>query len=532
MAGSLPKALNNLGLDIRVATPLFLETKEKFGKDLVRKLDLVVHFGDPKEAEKVTVWETRFPGSETTVLFFENEKYLSHYVSSTDFGDEQKIVNRFLFFSAAVVSFLKETGLSSWDIVHLNDWHTAMIATLLRADLKGGEVERIPKILFTIHNLSYKGRGVADVLDWFGGEVYGLETVEWDIGNGTLNALKQGIVNSDFISAVSPSYALEIQTKEYGEGLDEILKAREGRIEGILNGIDAEFWNPRTDNFLEANYDFSDWEKGKGENKGILLSRITNHESRIMNSVVFGMVTRLTSQKGVDIVVEAMREMLSKMVNGKWQMAREGYSSNEQSTESRVQSLKKPVVARSETTPRVGSGQAPQSLRGTGEIAALPSVVRNDKEIDVKFVVLGTGEKGLEEKVTALANEFPENVFVKLGFDEALAHLIYAGSDFFLVPSRFEPCGLTQMIAMRYGSVPIVRKTGGLADTVTDKETGYVFEDYSSEALYRKLHEATEAYLNNFEGHRRLVENGMKKDFSWEKSAKEYLELYKKMVSL
>ncbi len=530
VAGSLPQALTRLGIEATVAIPFFKQISEGIGdggplrsggsealRGLEKTEEYVVHFGKPKRPEKVTVYRGKLPDGETPILFFANPTYLTQYVSPADFGDQDKIVERFIFFSEAIAKYLSLGVLPSdhpqnasfakrrifsvhsslnfisyilsgqvrlrnafgvpagrqpyFDVIHLNDWHVSMVASILNTKFQ--DIRYKPKTLLTIHNLSYKGRVVSDILADLPPEIYDAASVEWDIGDGILNCLKQGIVAADYVNTVSPTYAREIQTPEYGEGMEELLHGREGRLVGILNGIDGKVWDPRKDGMIAkslktmvASIESREKEIGgwKKENKKALRQAVGLPQEE--DVPLFGMVSRMTEQKGIDILNKSINSVLG---------------------------------------------------RGAG--------LKN-----FQLVVLGTGEKEYEAGLQELADKYPDQVAVKIGFDEKLAHQIYAGSDFFLVPSKFEPCGLTQIIAMRYGSVPLVRDTGGLHDTVKDGGTGIVFKEYSSEALTEAMQRAIGIYGEQ-DTVRNLRNRGMQEDFSWEQSAREYVNLYKRILS-
>ncbi|MBI4830404.1 MAG: glycogen synthase, partial [Candidatus Lindowbacteria bacterium] len=318
--------------------------------------------------------------------------------------------------------------------------------------------------IFTIHNIAYKG------LFWH--LDMHLTNLSWDLFNpegieyyGKINLLKAGIISSDFINTVSPRYAQEIQTPEFGYGMEGILTKRSGRLLGILNGADYEEWNPETDKYLVANYSAKDI-SGKAKCKTDLLEQfgLPPRDS----SPLLGVVSRLADQKGFDILAEVMDDIV-----------REGF----------------------------------------------------------QFVLLGTGEQKYHTLFAKLAKKYPDRVGVKLAFSNEIAHKIEAGADMFLMPSRYEPCGLNQMYSLKYGTAPLARATGGLDDTVVDYPTtqssgnGFKFHDYTAAALLAKLREAHKWYESK-EDWKRIILNGMACDFSWEASARKYAELYQKAVLL
>jgi starch synthase len=349
-------------------------------------------------------------------------------------------------------------------IVHGHDWQAGLLPVYLRRLVEGPGV---PSSVFTIHNLAYQG--VVDKA-WvprlgLGWELFTLHGFEF---HDRLSLLKAGVNGADLVTTVSPTYAEEIQRAEYGYGFDGIMRARRDRLVGILNGIDAEEWNPRTDRYLPAPYDGEDL-SGKRDAKRTLLETyglpVTDET---MARPVVGMVSRLVDQKGLDLV---------------------------------------------------------NALAGR-----LPS-------LDATFVVLGSGEPRYQDMWNGLAAWRPDRVAVYIGFDERRAHLIEGGADIFLMPSRYEPCGLNQMYSLRYGTVPVVRAVGGLVDTVrpynprNGQGTGFLFSDYSPAALLEALAAALALYRDSPAAWIRLQKNGMRKDFSWEHSAAEYVKVYKRVMS-
>jgi starch synthase len=347
------------------------------------------------------------------------------------------------------------------DIVHCNDWQTGLVPLYLRTPYRNSEFLRGTRTVFTVHNLGYQG------LFWhwdmrltgLGWDVFTPDGIEfWS----KLNFLKAGLVYSDVITTVSKTYSREIQTPEYGHGLDGVLAKRASDLFGIVNGIDNAIWNPAIDRAIAKTFSASRL-AGKAACKKALfeLAGLTPDADPII-----GMVTRLVDQKGLDILTQALPEIMS---------------------------------------------------------------------LGVRLVILGTGDEKYHRVLTDAAGRYPGRVRVLLRYDDAIAKAIFAGCELFLMPSHYEPCGLGQMNALRYGAVPVVRKTGGLADTVKDYDpktgggTGFVFEDYSAEALVDCLRRALEVYGDQPRW-KRLVRNGMQQDFSWEHSAKEYVKVYRKAM--
>lgn len=451
VAGSLPKALARLGVDIRIIVPKYEEMRiNELG---IKKLEeLTVNFAG--QAEKTLVWQTTLPNSQVPVYLLENNTYLSQDGHSAFAGTVNEI-ERFAFFSKAIATFFPPAGRAGnfqWDLLHFNDWHTSLVPLLLLPDS--------PPALLTIHNLSYQGIAPVDLLAKLGLSEQSCRTLKWDAENRDIDILMEGIIHASFVNTVSPTYAKEIMTPEYGWGIEEVLRGKEGRIVGILNGIDNEIWNPETDEKISIKYSVLSSKYGKIENKKLLQKQLGLAVDENLPLLAF--IGRLEpKQKGLDILYEAMDKLLL--------------------------------------------------------------------EKTFQFILLGTGDKEWEEKFRVQSLKFRTKMVFINKFDERLAHQIYAGADFILVPSKFEPCGLPQMIGMRYGALPIVRKTGGLADTVVDNKTGFVFEEYSRDALTKVIERAMEQWSKGASWHQ-LIEKAMKEDFSWERSAKEYLVLYKRLL--
>lgn len=444
VAGSLPKALRALGHDVRIVLP-------RYG-GIPRPTEEGVRFS-------VQLREARHDAVLASTHIGEVPVYL---VDKPDLFDRPKVYeypddgNRFGFFCKAIVDLLLAADF--WpDVIHSNDWHTALVPAFLRAARSRDERLGTIATVLTIHNLLHQGlfpRALFDSL--------GLPTDLWNPEGaeffGQLNFLKAGIVEADLVNTVSPTYAKEIQTKEYGEGLDGLLRARSAKLSGILNGIDYAVWNPAKDGFVAQTYSKSTVER-KRVNKAALQKEAGLPVDP--KAPLVGCVSRATGQKGFDILIDALPEVL---------------------------------------------------------------------DGGVQFTLLGTGEKRFEERMADLARRRPD-VVVWLKYDEALAHRIYAGSDFFLMPSKFEPCGLGQMISLRYGTIPIVRSTGGLADTVVDlaedptRGNGFVFREYNREALAQAVHRAVDFYRSG-RGWKSVVQRGMSTDLSWNASAHAYAAMY------
>jgi starch synthase len=432
--GSLPKALKKMGVDVRVAIPKYGVISEEFYSKTPTYFEIWV------DGERVDIFEALIPGSDVKVYLLDNKRFFSEngiYFSKTAFVDSFDEVKRFLFFSKAVSKIFTKID---WvpDIIHCHDWHTAIIPYLIKA------MKATPKTLLTIHNLANQGK-------WDSKMMFDFLGIEPGLGN--FNILGNGIANANMVNTVSMNYREEVLTEAYGEGLAGALLKRKDNFYGILNGLDSDFFNPKTDKNIKANYSLKDF-GGKKENKSDLQKILGLEQNK--DAPIFGAVTRLTQQKGIDLICEIVPDLVS---------------------------------------------------------------------AGCQFVVLGTGEGDYESRLTELGNKYQGSVSSNIKFDASLAQKIYAGCDIFLMPSKFEPCGLGQMIAMRYGTIPVVRKTGGLADTVKEQITGFLFNNYSKEEFWSAILKSVSFYKDKKKWDR-LIKNAMAQDFSWERSAKEYLFLY------
>lgn len=386
--------------------------------------------------------------------------------SGRDYPDN---LERFAFFSRAVLELIpalsQETGWTP-DLLHAHDWQTALSIVYLRTLYAGQPVFKGIRTLFTIHNIGYQGLfPAADY--WKTGLGPELFTLQWLEFYGSLNLLKGGLVFADLLTTVSPTYSREIQTPEFGFGLDGVLRERKDRLAGVVNGIDADLWNPAADPYLPCRYSVPDL-----AGKKVCKSSLQREMNLPVREVpLLGIVSRLSEQKGHDLVAEALPELMG---------------------------------------------------------------------LDLQMVLLGTGDPSLEAGFRSLQAQFPEKIGLRIGFDEGLAHRIEAGSDLFLMPSRYEPCGLSQLYSLRYGTVPIVRRTGGLADTVLNyspravkegRATGFLFGEPTKEALLTTVLLALRVYAEREEW-RSLIRAGMGTDVSWAKSACAYEELYRRTLDV
>lgn len=456
VAGALPKALEDLGHDVRVAMPRYGRIEpEKF--KLVTEIE---HLEVPMEDyhEPVSVMKGRI-GRDIPVYLINSEKYFNRegIYGYQDDGE------RFVLFCRAALETLRALDWTP-DIIHCNDWHTGIVPNWLKTVYKDDPFFAKTASVYTIHNLAYQGVFGYRILEIAGIDEYGFVFPQIAELANAVDLMGRGILFADVVNTVSEKYAQEILTPEYGERLDPLLRDRKDRLFGIVNGIDYDEMNPATDKYISARFDFNSLDN-RIQNKHALEKEANLPVSE--DVPVIGMISRLANQKGFDILGDMLDHVLAHTA--------------------------------------------------------------------VQFVILGTGDQHYHEMFSNFARRYPERMSVFLTFNTPLAQKIYAGSDMFLMPSRYEPCGLGQMIAMRYGSVPIVRATGGLDDTVkdfnpaTNEGTGFVFESYDAWALYATVIRALENYRYK-KTWRTLQKKGMSADFSWNASAKKYVDLYNKAL--
>ena len=451
VAGSLPPALAAQGVETAVILPLYRRVKERFADQLTF---LCYDYVD-------LAWRHAYCGlfslkkDGVTWYFLDNEQYFGRpeLYGCADDGE------RFGFFSRAVVKMLDH--LDFWpDVIHCNDWQTALIPIYLKDDGVREDRYRSVRTVLTIHNIEYQGRYDPYCL----GGLFGLDRGWVDDGtlllDGDLNLLKGAILTADAVNAVSPTYAQELKNPYFAHRMEGILTQCGYKLSGVLNGIDMKLYDPAADPRIAANYTAEDV-SGKAADKAALQKALGLRPEP--ETPIIAMVSRLVTHKGLDLIREVM-----------------------------------------------------------GDIMELP----------VQFVLLGSGDAAYEDFFRHAAERWPERMAIRLGYDEALSMAIYAGADLFLMPSRSEPCGLSQMIAMRYGTVPIVRETGGLKDTVQpyeawrDAGTGFTFANYSSADMLHVLREAAYLYKDYPDAFARLRRRAMERDFSWNRSAGDYLKIY------
>ena len=452
VAGSLPKSLNAEGQDVRVILPLYGKVKEKYSEDMKFIDSFNVSLG----------WRNQYCGLFTmeqngvTYYLLDNEFYFNR-PNLYGYGDDGE---RFAFYSKAILESLLHLDFEP-DIIHANDWQSALVTLYINVYYRHIQKFQKIKTVFTIHNIAYQGQyGYNMIADTLGLPQEWAHHAEY---NGDTNFMKAAIENADKVTTVSPTYAQEILDPWFAHGLDPILREKQHKLWGILNGIDYESYNPKTDKIIVKNFHADAFIKNKAVCKKELRSLFNLEED---GSPIISMVTRLVGHKGVDIIVQAMQGLIDK-----------GY----------------------------------------------------------QVVVLGTGESQYEEFFRDLAARYPGRVGVEIAFIPALSRKIYAGSDMFLMPSKSEPCGLSQMIALRYGTIPVVRETGGLKDSVKDSQdgvgNGFTFANYSADELYGACMRAYEGYQDT-KGWRVLVKRAMQSDCSWKNSAKEYIRMYEDTMKL
>ncbi len=447
VAGSLPEALRTLGHDVRLAIPGYGAIDWlRFQPALRTRFDLPHSSG----AQSAEIYETR---SGTTPVLFVTGPPIPRdgRIYGAGIGDEAP---QFIFFSLAALFSCQALGWKP-DVLHANDWHTGTAVQWLAAEGRRNDFFRSVASVMSIHNLRYRGEGSGRILVEYRVPVTEAASVLPDWLRDSPLAL--GLLGADMLSTVSPTYAREILTPAFGEGLDGVLRARQDRLRGIVNGIDMALWNPATDDALAATFEEGSLEKRAANKRALQAEARLAAEPR---APLLAVVSRLDAQKGFEIAVPAVRRWLT------------------------------------------AGGQ---------------------------FVLLGTGQPSLEHDFAAIERDHPGRAAARLRFDPLFARRIYAAADMVLIPSRYEPCGLTQMIAMRYGAVPVARRTGGLADTVRDAGdpdgNGFLFDEFSSWALGDALERALSVYAQR-EQWAEIQRRGMRSDFSWGRSAAQYVSLY------
>lgn len=459
--GALAPELKRAGHNVSVFLPLYKQVKE-YTPDLV-SIGLNVQVKVGEDVMSGAIWKTRLPDKLDVYFIQRDEYYHRDYLYGMPEGDYKDNAGRFVFFSRAVLEAIKVLGLKC-DVMHCHDWQSALIPVYLKTLYKKDTYFTGVKTLLTVHNLAYQG------LFWhwdmnligLGWEYFNYKQLEF---YGQVNFLKGGLVFADKLSTVSPRYAREIQTPAYGERLDGVLRERSADLSGIINGVDYSQWSPDSDKFIPVKYTALK-PSGKSENKKALQKKCGLPET---DAPIIGMIGRLASQKGFDLVSESFDDI-------------------------------------------IGSG--------------------------CQFVLLGTGEEKYHRLFREIALKYPKQVSAHITFDNAMAHLITAGSDIFLMPSRYEPCGLNQLYSLKYGTIPVVHETGGLADTIRNytpmdlksgAATGFSFKNYSSAEMLASIKAALVLYGDK-KSWKQLMNNAMLQDWSWKHSGREYVGLYKNLI--
>lgn len=458
VVGSLPRYFNKEEYDVRVILPKYACMDKKF----LPELTFVCHFyvNLNWRRQYVGIFKSEFKG--VTYYFVDNEFY---FAGNNPYNNIYEDVEKFAYFSKAVLESLPYLEFTP-DIIHCNDWQTGLLPVFLHTSYGSDRFYENIKTVYSIHNMKFQGRWkIQEVMDITGlpKQIFNANELE---SYGDANYLKGGIVYADAVSTVSPSYANDITTPEGGEGLDGLMQARRNVLYGILNGLDYEEYNPLKDPYIEYHFSKDDMANKRmnkiqmQKNLGLPISDDT---------FMIGIVSRMTDQKGFDLIAYVMEEMLNSM--------------------------------------------------------------------DVQFAVLGTGEARYEDMFRYFQDKYPDKVHAYIGYSEERANQIYAACDAFLMPSLFEPCGLSQLMSMRYGTLPIVRETGGLKDTVEpynefeNTGTGFSFKEYNAHDMLHVIRYAYEIYNERPEQWKSMMKRAMEQDFSWDASAREYEKMYEEILA-
>lgn len=452
--GTLPKMLAKENRETIVVLPYFTKMPDTYKNQLENVLHFEINVGWRKQycgVKRLTINEVTYYFIDS-LYYFDREELYGYY----DDGE------RFAYFQMAVIELMEKIDFIP-DILHVNDYHTAMIPFLLKEKYHWIKAYHNIRTVLTIHNIQFQGQYASEILP----DLFGMGTERYDDGTlrlgDALNFMKAGIMYADRVTTVSPSYAQEIQTPEFGCGLEAILRMEAGKLSGILNGIDYEINDPETDPALDVHYSVEDL-TGKQQNKATMQKLMGLDEDRTVPLIA--VVSRLTYQKGFHLLLDEFENLL---------------------------------------------------------------------QMNVQFILLGTGDPDFERGFTEIAQRYPTKSKVIIDFDVKLAQQMYASADIFLMPSAFEPCGLSQMIAMRYGTIPVVHEIGGLKDTVVPynpvegKGTGFGFQEFSSFRLIECIKKAIELYDFSPETWQKLIQAAMTRDFSWTNSCRKYLEMYQQL---
>lgn len=467
ISNSLPQALNSLGNEVRIISPKYGQLDERRLQihEIKRLKDLKLDVAG--KSTKFSIKSSFIHGKNTKAQIYlvENQDYFKNKGIYQNIKTKEDFVNndeRFLFFSKCVLEILE---ILQWtpDVIHCNDWQTALIPAMLKRVYQKNQHIKDIKTVLTVHNLAYQGDFPKSSF-----EKTGLPDTVWnEVGGyqkGRFNFLRTGLNYADKITTVSEKYAEEIRKeKSMSSGFEDVLEKRRRDISGILNGIDYNVWNPNVDKIITYRYTYQEIPL-KYENKRELLHKFNLEYKE--NTPLIGMVSRLVESKGLDLMVKILPELMKE---------------------------------------------------------------------DIQLIILGTGDENYQKFLLNAKKKYPNKLIVQIAFDENLAHHIEAGADMILMPSKYEPCGLTQLYSLKYGTVPIVRNTGGLSDTVIDYKksdgTGFLFEKFDAKELLNTIKNATSIYRKNKQKWYTIIRNGMALDYSWKVSAAKYMNLYKKLTS-
>lgn len=456
VAGTLPKYFDKQKYDVRVILPKYMCIKEEWKEKMTYKLHYYMDMN--WKQQYVGIMELQHAG--ITFWFIDNEYY---FAGPKPYSDMSYDIEKFIFFSKAALSSLPLLGFKP-DIIHCHDWQTGLVPVYLDNFRFNNEFYRGIKSIFTIHNLKFQGVWGIDAVQNMSGLAPYYFTSDKLEAYGDANLLKGGVVYADRVTTVSDTYANEIKTPFYGERLDGLMNARTNSLSGIVNGIDYEEFSPMNDEFIAQKYSVEDFRNEKVKNKMALQEELgLEVDSKKM---MIGIVSRLTDQKGFDLINHVMDELC---------------------------------------------------------------------QDDIQIVVLGTGEERYENMFRYFAQKYPKKVSAQIYYSEPMSHKIYAASDAFLMPSLFEPCGLSQLMSLKYGTLPIVRETGGLKDTVEAYNeiektgTGFSFTNYNAHEMMGIVRYAESIYYDKKRDWNKIVERAMQKDYSWNNSARLYEELYESM---
>ena len=460
VAGSLPLSLRALGCDIRIIMPFYRMVESVAAERSLVAEGLEIPVGNKMYA--ADIWETTLARTVPVYLIKCDEFFDRGSLYGTAKGDYRDNAERFIFFSRCALEACMKLGFAP-DIVHCHDWQSGLIPAYLKTIYSSRPCFQKTGSVFTIHNIAYQGLfdRAAFNLTGLPGRLFSIDGLEYW---GNMSILKAALMFSDIINTVSEKYSEEIQTPEFGYGMEGILTMRKADLYGILNGVDYDEWNPESDKYIAAHYSSADL-NGKQVCKEDLLKEF-NLPASLKSQPLLGVISRLADQKGFDLLAAIIDELMA---------------------------------------------------------------------MDLGFVLLGTGEQKYHDLFAAIGKKYPKRAGIKIAYNNAIAHKIEAGCDLFLMPSRYEPCGLNQIYSLKYGTVPVVRATGGLDDTIADynekdgRGNGFKFSEYNSQKFLGSIKRALKVYADKTKWNR-LVKNCMANDFSWEQSARQYMDLYGKAL--